>query len=63
MRAELANKRGDRIYVSDNGTFDRYITDGWSVISIVTTEGKEDEQRQKEKPHEARKRGRPKVLK
>ena len=36
MRAELRNKQGERITVCDNSTFDRYITDGWSVLSIFT---------------------------
>lgn len=35
MQAELGNKQGERITVCDNGTFDRYITDGWSVLSII----------------------------
>lgn len=41
MQAELGNKQGERITVCDNGTFDRYITDGWSVLSIIN-ERKDD---------------------
>lgn len=41
MRAELGNNKGERITICDSGTFDAYIADGWSVLSIAT-ESKEN---------------------
>lgn len=62
MLAELGNKQGERITVSDNGTFDRYIADGWCVLSI-TTESKEDGKSTTKKTHETRQKGRQRLLK
>jgi len=62
MLAELGNKKGDRITVSDNGTFDRYIADGWSVISIAT-ESKDDGKDASKEPNEARQKRQKNLLK
>lgn len=59
MRAEIVNKRGDRIYVNDSATFDRYIADGWSVLSITHEENENGKSTTNEKrPNEARQKRR-----
>ena len=63
MQAELGNKQGERITVCDNGTFDRYITDGWSVLSIITERKEDGKISTDEKiPQQAGQKGRRKTL-
>lgn len=64
MQAELGNNKGERITICDNSTFDRYIADGWSVLSITNEEGKEDGKSttDEKRPHEARQKRRRKAL-
>lgn len=63
MQAELCNKQGERITVYDNSTFDRYITDGWSILSIFTERQENGKTSTDEKrPHQAGQKGRRKTL-
>ena len=60
MQALLSHPKHGRLTVYDNNTFDRYIADGWSVISIISEEnkhGKANDTSEK-RPNEARQKRR-----